>query len=95
MSEGTDVREFRSSVSPKGQFTLPVEVRRQLGIKPKDTVSIRLDDGVVMVRPARSRLDDIFQSVPALKRPRTDREMTDLAWEEHVQALTDEDAEDQ
>ena len=62
-------------------------MRRQLGIKPKDRVTIRLEGDGLKVRPARSRLDDIYQSVPALDRPLTDREVSDIAWDEHAEEI--------
>ena len=33
------MKEMLSSVSPKGQITIPVAIRRLLGVKPKDTVA--------------------------------------------------------
>lgn len=74
--------EFLSSVSPKGQITLPVEVRRQLGIKPKDKVAIRLIDRHVTIEPAASGFLAAYRSIPALATPLTDREMTEIAAEE-------------
>ena len=37
------MRELLSSLNPKGQITLPVEIRRQLGVMPKDSASIQLE----------------------------------------------------
>jgi antitoxin PrlF len=37
------MREFTATVTSKGQLTLPVEVRRRLGIEPGDKVAIALD----------------------------------------------------
>ncbi len=61
------MKEMLSSVSPKGQVTLPVEIRRMLGIKPKDKVAFRLEKGKVEITPAPSPLQDSYQSIPALK----------------------------
>jgi AbrB family looped-hinge helix DNA binding protein len=57
------MREFLSSVSPKGQITLPIEIRRQLGVMPKDSVSMRLEGDTVTVRPASFTLAQVFGSV--------------------------------
>src|SRR5687768_12859339 len=48
------MREYRSSVSPKGQITLPLEVRRRWGIKAKDHVTFRVDEeeNIVVLVPA-------------------------------------------
>jgi AbrB family looped-hinge helix DNA binding protein len=74
--------EHTSSVSTKGQITLPADIRHRLGIKPRDRVSLALEDGVVVVRPIASGLLAGYRSVPALRTPRSLREMTDIAAEE-------------
>ncbi len=77
------VNEFLRSVSSRGQVTIPLEVGRRLGIRPKDKAAFLLEDGRVMLAPAVS-LDGICQSVSVLKPPRTWYEATDLAAEEHA-----------
>ena len=79
------MKEFESSLSPKGQITLPLEVRRRWGLKPKDRIAIHVDEDQVTIAPAQSPLDEMYQSVPALSPPRTWREVTDIAAEEHAQ----------
>jgi AbrB family looped-hinge helix DNA binding protein len=71
-----------SSVSPKGQVTLPVEIRRMLGIKPKDKVAFRLEKGKVELTPAPSPLQDSYQAIPALKPPRSWKEIEAVVAEE-------------
>ncbi len=85
------MKEFTSSVSPKGQITLPLEVRKLLGVKPKDKVVITLEsEGMrVTVAPSR-RLEESFQAVPALSEPRRLEEMIDIAQEEHAQEVARE-----
>ena len=58
------MKEAFSSVSPKGQITLPVEFRRMLGLRPKDKVSIEIEEGKLTVRPARYTLESVVGSVP-------------------------------
>ncbi|MHB8574049.1 MAG: AbrB/MazE/SpoVT family DNA-binding domain-containing protein [Dehalococcoidia bacterium] len=79
------MRTFVSSVSPKGQITLPIEVRRLLGIHPKDRVIIRLDGEVVTIATGELSLADIYRSVPALPRPLTDAEIDAIVAEEVAQ----------
>jgi AbrB family looped-hinge helix DNA binding protein len=81
------MREFVSSVSPKGQITLPAEVRSLLGVRPKDNVVLSVEDGYVRVSPLGSAIDASYQAVPALKRKLRDRQMTDIAWEEHAEEV--------
>lgn len=84
------MRELKSSVSPKGQITLPLEVRRRWGIKAKDSVTIRVEDEVVTLAPARSTLASIYRSVPALPQQLSVEEMTEIAAEEHARRTAGE-----
>lgn len=77
--------EFLSSLSPKGQITIPAEIRRILGVKPKDKVIITIEGEEVRIKAAKSRLEESYQAVPALKQLRTLREMSEIAHEEHAQ----------
>ncbi|MBI3976636.1 MAG: AbrB/MazE/SpoVT family DNA-binding domain-containing protein [Chloroflexi bacterium] len=76
------MREMLSSVSPKGQVTLPVAIRRTLGIKPKDRVAFRLEQGKVEMTLASSPLQESYQAIPALKPRRTWEEIEALVAEE-------------
>ncbi len=73
-----------SSVSSKGQITLPVEIRRRLGIKPRDRVAFSLEGDSVRVVPAGSRLAAGYGVVPALKEPLSLEETAEVAREEHA-----------
>ena len=76
--------EYVGSVSTKGQVTLPSEVRRQLGISPGDKVRIVVEDRKIIMRPAEWSLLAGYMSIPALKRPLTDEDITEIAEEEAV-----------
>jgi AbrB family looped-hinge helix DNA binding protein len=43
---------MNTTVSAKGQITLPRFVRQALGLKPGSTVSLTLDDGELRLRPS-------------------------------------------
>lgn len=77
-------QEFHSRVSPKGQITLPSEIRKELGIKPKDQVSIQVRDGVITVVPRESRLPRHYQIAGALEKSLTWQEIEEIAHEEHA-----------
>jgi len=79
-----------STVSEKGQITIPLEVRRSLGIKPRDKVTFTLEDGCVRLAPAVSSLEASFQAIPPLDRPLTDKEITEEAAREHVRHVARE-----
>jgi len=40
-----------STISSKGQLTLPAEARRALGIRAGDRVLVRVQDGVIVIAP--------------------------------------------
>ena len=83
-------RPHFSSVSPKGQITLPAEIRRELGIAPKDQVAITLVNGTVHVTPAAERLRRHFGSVPPLKPDRDWKEVEAIAAEDHAAHVAQE-----
>ena len=47
-------RVGESSVTTKGQVTIPVEIRRRLGVRPRDKVAWVIEDGQVRVTRSRS-----------------------------------------
>lgn len=61
------MREFVSTISSKGQVTIPADVRRQLGVDAADKISFVLtDEGKVELRPTRFTLDSVLGSIDAL-----------------------------
>ena len=43
-----------AQVSDKGQITLPVSIRKALGLKPRAKVDIEVKDDVIILRPLKS-----------------------------------------
>jgi antitoxin PrlF len=76
---------IKSLVTRKGQVTVPIEFRRRLGIREGDTVEFTLEDRALRLTPASSRVDESFQAVPALPRPRSWKDVEQTAHEEHAQ----------
>lgn len=74
--------DYRSSVSPKGQVTIPAEIRRRLGVRPKDHVVFRIVDNVVQIEPERATLESIYGAVPPLTPRRSWKEIEAIAREE-------------
>jgi len=61
------MKEMVSTVSSKGQVTIPVDVRRHLGVTSMDKVSfVFLDNGRIELRPAKYSVADLRGIVPAL-----------------------------
>lgn len=46
-----------TTVTQKGQVTIPIAMRKALGISPYDRVQIRMGDGMVNVEPVEDLLD--------------------------------------
>ena len=80
------MKEIISTLSSKGQLTVPAEVRRTLGLKQGDKVVFQLEDHTVTLAPAVSRLAAGYQAVPALTKPMTWEEITDIVAEERAAA---------
>ena len=79
-----------SSVSPKGQVTIPAEIRAALGVRPRDRVAFEVREGGVLIRPARGQLGSLYRSVPALEKPMSDKEMTQIVQDEHARQVAEE-----
>jgi len=61
------MRRFVSTISSKGQVTIPADIRRKLGVNARDKIAFILtDDEKVEVRPVRFTLESVFGSVKAL-----------------------------
>lgn len=82
-------RQYSSRVSPKGQITLPADVRKELGIKPKDSVSIEVERGVLRIKP-KPKLRDFYQISPALEPERDWQEIERVAHEDHAEGAAKE-----
>ena len=48
---------YSTTVTQKGQITLPAKVRKFLGVTYRDSVVVRVEKGRVLVEPARDILD--------------------------------------
>ena len=85
------MKQAFSSVSPKGQITLPVEFRRMLGLRPKDqvSISIEVEEGKLTVRPARYTLESVVGSVPPPTRTEDIEGIIQEAKEERAQRVMD------
>jgi antitoxin PrlF len=56
-------RTFYATVTSKGQVTIPVEVRRALGIKIHDKVAFVSENGSVRLKGVDLSLENVFNSV--------------------------------
>ena len=82
--------EVTSTITSKGQVTIPKSIRKQLGVDVSDKVSfVILDSGRVEVRPVRYTLKDLDGIVPAIPGRETEdfEGFIDEAMEERVDQL--------
>ncbi len=57
ITERATMKEIVTTVTQRGQVTLPAEVRRLLGIKPREKVAFRIDGNEVRLAPASFTLE--------------------------------------
>jgi len=61
------MKEVVSAISNKGRVTIPVEVRRHLGVSAPDKIAFVIGDEVkVELRPVRFTLESVLGSIEAL-----------------------------
>lgn len=62
------MKEIVTTITQRSQVTLPAEVRRVLGLKPRDQVAFAVDNGEVRLVPAQFTLESAYGSVDPLNR---------------------------
>jgi antitoxin PrlF len=77
--------EYVTTMTQRSQITVPAEVRRVLGLKPKDRVAFEVDGCEVKLKPVEFTLESAFGSVEPLNRPEDLEEISRLAKDEHVE----------
>jgi AbrB family looped-hinge helix DNA binding protein len=57
------MKEIITTMTQRGQVTVPSEVRRLLGLKPRDKVAFAIEKDEVRLTPARFTVESAFGSV--------------------------------
>ena len=80
------MKEITSTVTSRGQVTIPAEVRRRLGIKPHAKVSFVIDDAgtVRLIAEHSSLIEALRGAAGSLKTPMSYDEMLEIAREDRV-----------
>jgi AbrB family looped-hinge helix DNA binding protein len=81
------VRRYTSSVSPKGQVTIPAEVRKRLRIGPRDRVAFEVEGDVIRLVPGTFTLETAHASVPPLRQPWDEDELEQRVKDDRVAEL--------
>jgi antitoxin PrlF len=75
---------YTSVVTQKGQVTIPVEIRRVLGIKANDRVTFIIDQDRVCIEPIAESIETIFGAIEPIQRPEDFQRLRDTAIEDYV-----------
>jgi AbrB family looped-hinge helix DNA binding protein len=89
-NEEKTMQQYHTTLTERGQVTLPVEIRKRLGVKPKDKVTFEVEGDDIRIVPSRFTVESVRGSVPALAQPRSLEEIFDIAGEEHARHVIDE-----
>jgi AbrB family looped-hinge helix DNA binding protein len=60
---------MKSTLTSKGQTTIPSKIRKQLNLKAGDGLAYTVEGDHVIIRPVRGTLMDAFASVKPKRRP--------------------------
>ena len=63
------MKEFVTTITQRSQVTIPAEVRRVLGVKPRDKVAFTIEDGGVRLESAPFSLESAYGSVKPVEKP--------------------------
>jgi AbrB family looped-hinge helix DNA binding protein len=79
--------EYIQSVTAKGQVTIPVELRKLIGVQPNSQVIVSVQAGRVVIAPVEMTLEEAFGSVQPLTRPEDFQKLREIALEEHAERV--------
>lgn len=69
------MQEFEAIVTENGQVTIPVKIRRMMGLRPGDRVRFQVEGNVIRIERASSKLLAGFGAVSPIKRPEDYRKL--------------------
>jgi AbrB family looped-hinge helix DNA binding protein len=87
-------RQYTSTMTSKGQVTIPAAIRRMLNLEPNATVAFEVKGGEVHIKPARLSLEAIYGAVKPLSTPEDFARIERIAGEERATQITEEDERD-
>ncbi len=82
------MKEIISTITSKGQVTIPAEVRKYLGIKTNDKIAFVIDaEGTVRLKvPRYPDIASLRGAAGSLDKPLTWQQMQEIAYEDRLQA---------
>ncbi len=86
---GKEITYYERPLTDKGTVTIPVEVRRLLGLQPGSEVRfVVVDKSRVELLPPPMTLEQAFASVKPTRKPEDFKEIRDRAIKEHIAPIT-------
>jgi antitoxin PrlF len=82
------MKEIISTITSKGQVTIPAEVRKYLGIKTNDKIAFVIDaEGTVRLKvPRYPGIASLRGAAGSLDKPLTWQQLQEIAYEDRLQA---------
>ena len=79
-------KEFLSTITTKGQVTIPAEVRKHLDLKPGDKILFVVEDAgdVRLAAPKYPDIESLRGAAGSLEKPLSWEEMRAIAREDHL-----------
>ena len=71
------MREYETTITGKGQVTIPQEIRHLLGLRPRDKVRFEVEGEVVKITRASSKLLQGYGAVTPRSKPEDFQELRD------------------
>lgn len=81
-------RQSQCKISSKGQVTVPIAVRKRLGVQAGDRIQFVSEKGRIVVKPVRSEENPFLRYVGVLSPNRSQPGGTAVAW---TREMRDED----
>lgn len=75
------------SITKKGQVTIPLQLRKKLGLETGSEVVFEEAKGIIKIVPALSTLRSVYGSVKPLKKKTSFNKMKQIALEEKFNAI--------
>lgn len=89
-NKDTAMEQYTTTITQRGQVTLPAKVRRTLGVKPHEKVTFQVEGQEVRLVPSAFTLESAYASVPRLPDQPPIEDLFALAGEEHAAHVRDE-----
>ncbi|PIU28271.1 MAG: AbrB family transcriptional regulator [Candidatus Hydromicrobium americanum] len=84
------MKEIVTTITKKGQVTIPVEIRRLLSLKAKDKVAFSIENNKVRIAPAKYTIETVFGAIKPLKKPEEFNNLRKIAIKEHTDKVVEE-----